>query len=184
MSDVTQILKNIKLGDQQAASELLPLVYGELRKLAEARMSSERVDHTLQPTALVHEAFLRLVGGQQQLWESRGHFFSAAAESMRRILIDHARAKKSSKRAAPSESSALPKREDSILDDPERLLELNEALCKLEREDAQIAELIRLRLFAGLTLKDAASVIGISKSTAHDWWKYAVNWFRVELQDA
>lgn len=184
MSDVTLILQKIEAGDQHASEDLLPLVYEELRKLALARMSNERTDHTLQPTALVHEAYLRLVGGQAQLWESRGHFFGAAAEAMRRILIDHARAKMSSKRAPPPAFVDVSNPETPLINDPERLLELDEALTKLEGEDGQIAELIRLRLFGGLTLKDAAAVIGIPKSTAHDWWKYALNWFRVELQDA
>lgn len=184
MSDVTLILQKIEAGDQHAAGDLLPLVYEELRKLATTRMSAERIDHTLQPTALVHEAYLRLVGGQSELWESRGHFFAAAAEAMRRILVDHARAKNSLKRSPSSTAPRTSKSESSRLDDPELLLELDEALTKLEADDSQIAELIRLRLFAGLTLKDAAAVIGIPKSTAHDWWTYALNWFRVELQDA
>ena len=183
MSDVTIILQKIRAGERHAAKDLLPLVYDELRNLAAARMSAERTDHTLQPTALVHEAYMRLVGGQSQVWDSRGHFFAAAAEAMRRILIDHARAKNSAKRNSARELPGASPAEPSLINDPQRLLELDEALSKLECADSQVAELIRLRLFAGLTLKDASDVMGIPKSTAHDWWKYAVNWFRIELQD-
>jgi RNA polymerase sigma factor (TIGR02999 family) len=183
MSDVTIILQKIDSGDQQAANDLLPLVYEELRKLAHSKMSPEAADHTLQPTALVHEAYMRLVGGQPQMWQSRGHFFSAAAEAMRRILIDSARARKGQKR---DRGASLPMPEsgkESILNSPERLLELDEALSKLEKEDAQLAQLVRLRLYAGLTFADLASTLDISNSTAHEWWTFALKWFQIELQD-
>ncbi len=185
MSDVTLILNRIEAGDRQAAGDLLPLVYDELRKLAAARMANERTDHTLQPTALVHEAYIRLVDGDIPKWESRGHFFAAAAEAMRRILVDSARFKSRQKRnklnqAGRGESFSS----QSILESPERLLELDDALTKLGQQDALIAELVRLRLFAGLSIQDAAQAMGVSQSTAYNWWKYAVSWFQLELGEA
>ena len=185
MSDVTLILQKIELGDRQAATDLLPLVYDELRKLAGSRMDNERADHTLQPTALVHEAYLRLVDGDVPKWESRGHFFAAAAEAMRRILIDSARARARKKR----DSSGAPVDVDnlgdlSFLDSPERMLELDDALSKLQEQDASVAELVRLRLFAGLPIEDAARAMGVSRSTAYNWWNYAVSWFRLELGES
>jgi len=184
MSDVTLILQKIESGDRHAAKNLLPLVYEELRKLAGSRMDGERADHTLQPTALVHEAYLRLVDGDAPKWESRGHFFAAAAEAMRRILIDSARAKSRQKR---DNSGAPPHVDDlsdlSFVDCPQRMLELDDALSKLQEQDASIAELVRLRLFAGLSVPDAARAMAVSQSTAYNWWNYAVSWFRLELSE-
>lgn len=185
MTDVTLILQKIESGDRHAAKDLLPVVYEELRKLAGARMGGERADHTLQPTALVHEAYLRLVDGDVPKWESRGHFFAAAAEAMRRILIDSARAKARQKRnssGSPVDAENLG--DLSFVDSPERMLELDDALNKLHKQDASVAELVRLRLFAGLSIPDAARAMSVSQSTAYNWWNYAVSWFRLELSES
>lgn len=183
MVNVTQILSNIEPGDRQAPSELLPLVYDELHKLAEVRMNSERLDHTLQATALVHEAYLRLVDVDVvPSWDSRGHFFSAAAEAMRRILIEHARAKKSLKRESKFEAIEL----TNLQDQPqvlsvEELLDLDDLLTKLEGEDPQVAELVRLRVFAGLSNEEAGKILGCSRRTAFRLWQFACAWFEVSL---
>ena len=185
MSDVTLILQKIESGDRLASKELLPLVYDELRKLAGSRMASERADHTLQPTALVHEAYMRLVKDDSPQWDSRGHFFGAAAEAMRRILIESARAKKKHKQEDASFSSLGENvKELSFLDSPKNMLEFDDALTKLEKEDAAIAQLVRLRLFAGLSMSDVARTLGISAPAAYKWWNYAVSWFQLELGDA
>lgn len=181
--NVTQILLRIESGDSQAASDLLPLVYDELRQLAAARMVHERSDHTLQSTALVHEAYMRLVDANDlQDWDSRGHFFSAAAKAMQRILVDHARRKTAAKRggqAARVEMTELI--EDSADATPEQVLELDETLQKLEQEDAVVAELVRLRLYAGLSMTEAAKVIGVSRTTAYEYWDFALSWYSVEI---
>ncbi len=185
MSDVTRILSRIESGDQQASEELLPLVYEELRKLAAARMISERPDHTLQATALVHEAYVRLVDvDQPQRWDSRGHFFSAAAEAMRRILVDNARCKDRPKHGGGLERIELT---ESVLvaDNLQgfELLDLNAALEVLAARDPRKAELVKLRFFAGLTGKQAAQVLGIAESTADLDWAYAKTWLRVEMSE-
>ena len=183
MVDVTQILSKIESGDSQAASDLLPLIYDELRQLAAARMINERSDHTLQATALVHEAYMRLVDSSDvQGWDSRGHFFSAAAKAMQRILVDHARSKAATKRggkAARVEMTELV--EDSANVTPEQVLELDETLQKLEQEDPVVAELVRLRLYAGLSVTEAAKVIGVSRTTAYEYWDFALAWYSVEI---
>ena len=182
MSDVTHILSQIETGDQKASEELLPLVYDELRKLAAARMANERVDHTLQSTAIVHEAYLRLVDVDSvKHWDSRGHFFAAAAEAMRRILIDYARSKARTKRNARFEAVEV----TSLQDQPQtltaaQLLDSDETLQKLEREDAQAAELVRLRVFAGLSVTEAAKVIKVSRTVAYEFWDFALAWFAAE----
>ncbi|WP_417851057.1 ECF-type sigma factor [Thalassoglobus sp.] len=183
MSDITRVLRKFESGDQFASSELLPLVYAELRKLAAQRMKNERFDHTLQPTALVHEAFLRLVDVEQvQTWDSQAHFFSAAAEAMRRILIDHARSKKTKKRDGSVITADMNQiAERSIPLTPEHLLELDEALQKLEADDPQIAELVKLRVYGGLSITEAAKVLGASRATAFRCWKYAKAWFNLEF---
>ena len=183
MSDLTEILSKIEAGDRQASSELLPLVYDELRKLAAQKMASERPDHTLQATALVHEAYVRLMddnsGGD---WDSRGHFFAAAARAMERILVDHARSKAREKRGGNAkrlDMTEFPESAGSLA--PELILELNDALQKLDREDAEIAELVRLKAYAGLSVAESAKVLGISRSKAFEDWDYALAWFAVEL---
>src|SRR5262249_4613948 len=161
----------------KAAAELLPLVYDELRKLAAARMAAEAPDHTLQPTALVHEAFLRLVGEDEELhWDSRGHFFAAAAEAMRRILIDHARRKHRARHGGGRKRVDILEAEFVAEAPSHDLLALDEALARFTATDPQKAELVRLRYFAGLTLEEAAELLGISRPTAVRHWAYARAW--------
>jgi RNA polymerase sigma factor (TIGR02999 family) len=183
MSEVTRILEAIDQGDPQAAEELLPVVYDELRRLAAQKLSHENPGQTLQATALVHEAYIRLVGTENQQWDGRGHFFAAAAEAMRRILVENARRKGAEKHGGgrqrvPLDSSLLS--DDGPLVD---LLALDEALNKLARERAAHAELVKLRYFAGLTGEQAAAVLGVSTTTADRYWSYARSWLRVELAD-
>ena len=182
MSDVTRILNAIGSGNAQAADELLPLVYDELRKLAARRMAQEQPGQTLQPTALVHEAWLRLVGDANPRFEGRGHFFAAAAEAMRRILIDRAREKMSLKRGARGERVSLEELEVAIAADSETLLALDEALAKLSKEDVDSAEFIKLRFFAGLTNEEAAQALKIPERTARRHWSFARAWLFRELQ--
>lgn len=183
IENVTQILSKIDSGDPQAASELLPLIYDELRQLAAARMVHERSDHTLQATELVHEAYMRLVEADDvQDWDSRGHFFSAAAKAMQRILVDHARRKTAAKRGGQAARVNMTELvEDSANVTPEQVLELDETLQKLEREDAVVAELVRLRLYAGLSVTEAAKVIGVSRTTAYEYWDFALSWYSLEI---
>lgn len=184
MADVTQLLQNIDGGDSAAAEKLLPLVYEELRKLASARMATERKDHTLQATALVHEAYLRLVDGERiQNWDSRGHFFAAAAEAIRRILIEQARRK-----AGPKAGGGLRRIELShVVPESAKadcdLLSLNDALDQLEEHDPRVANLVKLRFFAGLTRQEAADALGISLATADNDWAYGKGWLQVALSD-
>ncbi|MEM6688417.1 MAG: ECF-type sigma factor [Planctomycetota bacterium] len=175
MADITEILNRLDRGDQTASEELLPVVYQELRQLAKARMASERSDHTLQTTALVHEAYLRLVDRNQvQRWESKGHFFGAAAEAMRRILVEHARRKLGKQRGGDREKLALdfevPSRQ---VTDPETVLQVSEALDRLADQEPQICELVKLHCFAGFSIVEAAEMLGISKSSAYNHWNYA-----------
>jgi RNA polymerase sigma factor (TIGR02999 family) len=182
MSDVTRILSAIERGDANATDQLLPLVYEELRLLAAQRLSHEPPGQTLQATALVHEAYLRLVGSEPQSWAGRGHFFKAAAEAMRRILIDNARRKKSLKRGAGHQPVDLD--ESALVDDTaafEETLSLDEALAKLTSQDPVKADLVKLRYFAGLTIEQAAQALDISHATAERYWDYARSWLRVEL---
>jgi RNA polymerase sigma factor (TIGR02999 family) len=181
MSDVSQILHAIEHGDPHAAGQLLPLVYDELRKLAAQKLAHERPGQTLQATALVHEAYLRLVDVKKaQHWNSRGHFFAAAAEAMRRILVEHARHKKSIKAGGALQRVELA--DIAARDDPDDdLLLLHEALEKLEKKDNRKAELVKLRFFAGLTNEQAARALGVSTSTADNDWAYARAWLRLEI---
>jgi RNA polymerase sigma factor (TIGR02999 family) len=182
MADVTLILQAIEAGDPRAADELLPLVYNELRRLAAARLSDEKPGQTLQPTALVHEAYLRLVGGStQQDWNSRGHFFAAAAEAMRRILIEIARRKTGPEAGGRHFRVELPDVPDELHRSDLDLLALSEALDKLEAKDARAAELVKLRFFAGLTRHQAAEALGVSVATADNDWAYAKGWLKAEI---
>jgi len=184
MSDVTQILERVEQGDGKAAEELLPLVYEELRRLAAAKMAQEQPGHTLQPTALVHEAWLRLAGGSQSHWNSRGHFFSAAAEAMRRILIEAARRKQSQQRGGHLHKTELDENA-VVLDRPaDELLAVNEALEKLGLQDPLAANLVKLRYFTGMTLPEAAEALDISPRTADRTWAYARSWLREEMEGA
>jgi RNA polymerase sigma factor (TIGR02999 family) len=179
---VTRILNAIGSGDARAADELLPLVYEELRKLAAHRMAREQPGQTLQPTALVHEAWLRLVGDANPRFEGRGHFFAAAAEAMRRILIDRARQKLSLKRGARAERVNLDELEVATAADDETLLALDEALARLAREDPDSAQFIKLRFFVGLTNDEAAQALGIPERTARRHWNFARAWLHRELR--
>jgi RNA polymerase sigma factor (TIGR02999 family) len=182
MSEVTRILSAIEGGDPQAADQLLPLIYDELRKLAVQKLAQEKPGQTVQATALVHEAYLRLVDTEKvQQWNSRGHFYAAAAEAMRRILVDNARRKKAARRGGNRRrldldvvAPAAPRLSDD-------LLALDEALAKLAEKDRTKAELVKLRYFAGLTMEQTAEALGISLATASRWWNYARAWLHQEI---
>lgn len=176
MSKVTQILTAIEKGDTKAANMLLPLVYEELRRLAAHKMSHELPGQTLQATALVHEAYIRLVSSEDRNWNSRTHFFSAAAEAMRRILIDNARRKHRLKRGGGKEKVDLEDAEIAIETSSEDIIALDEALTKLARQDKAKADLVKLRYFAGLTLEQSAEILGLSTTTAKRHWTYARAW--------
>jgi len=182
ISEVTQILDKIEQGDPQAAGELLPLVYAELRKLAAAKMAQEAAGHTLQATALVHEAWLRLVDIEQPKFANRAHFFAAAAEAMRRILIDKARRKKAVRHGGDQQRMDLDNMEIAAPGDDDELLAVNEALDKLALHDKIEAELVKLRYFVGLTLEEAAQVLGISARTADNYWAHARAWLFREIK--
>jgi RNA polymerase sigma factor (TIGR02999 family) len=183
MNEVTRILSAIEQGDPLAAEQLLPLVYEELRKLAAQRLAQERPGQTLEATALVHEAYLRLVDVEQaQQWNSRGHFFGAAAEAMRRILVDRARQKASRKRGGDLARQEIDGLEIGLPEIPEDLVALDEALNKLAATDKTAADLVHLRFFAGLPVPEAAQLLGISPRTADRLWAYARAWLHQELQ--
>jgi len=183
MSDVTRVLDALDRGDPSAASDLLPLVYEELRKLAASRLDREKPGLTLQPTALVHEAYLRLVGpNAERQWNSRGHFFAAAAEAMRRILVESARRKNADKRGGGWERVPLVAEGIPAPETTDDLLALDEALSALEQSDRPAAELIQLRYFAGMTVREAADVLGIAPRTADAVWAYARAWLLDRLQ--
>jgi len=187
MSDITRILSQIEQGDSQAAEQLLPLVYDELRRLAAAKLAQEKPGQTLQATALVHDAYVRLVDVQQvRHWDSRGHFFAAAAEAMRKILVDGARRKAALKRGgvairvdfdkAPADSFAITR--------PDEVLAVHDALGALAAEDSLAADLVKLHYFGGFALEEAAELLGLSRATAYRTWTYARTWLRAALQDA
>jgi RNA polymerase sigma factor (TIGR02999 family) len=183
MSEVTRILSAIEQGDPHAAEQLLPLVYDELRKLAAHKMAREKPGQTLDATALVHEAYLRLVGKDDghKHWDSRGHFFAAAAEAMRRILVENARRKKSRKRGGGRARLDLEDVQPAVPESDPDLLALDEALTKLAAKDKVKADLVQLRYFAGMTSAEAAAILGISKATADRYWAYARAWLHQEI---
>ncbi len=181
MSEVTRILAAIEDGDARAADELLPIVYQELRRLAAQRLSHEPPGQTLQPTALVHEAYIRLVGAENHNWDSRGHFFSAAAEAMRRILIDRARQKQRLKHGGGRQRFDLDDADLASEATATNLIALDEALTKLTNEDGVKADLVKLRYFAGLTVEQAGEILGISRATADRYWAYARAWLYHEI---
>lgn len=183
MGDVTRILAAIEQGDARAADELLPVVYEELRRLAAAKMSQEPPGHTLQATALVHEAYIRLVGSQDQDWSGRTHFFAAAAEAMRRILIDNARRKLRLKRGGGRQKIGLTDAEPAIEGPSDDLIALDEALDRLAEMDKTKADLVKLRYFAGLTLEQAASVLNLPERTAKRYWAHARAWLHREVTE-
>jgi RNA polymerase sigma factor (TIGR02999 family) len=186
MSDVTQILSQIESGDPKAAEQLLPLVYDELRKLAAAKLAQEKPGQTLQATALVHEAYLRLVGSghDKQTWDSRGHFFAAAAEAMRRILVGNARRKLAQKRGGDIARIDVDLNRLAVATDDDRLIALDEALAKFSQIEPVKSELVRLRYFAGLSIKEAAELLGIATATADRYWAYARAWLQQEMATA
>ena len=184
MNEVTRILSAIEHGDPQVAGQLLPLVYDELRKLAAQKLAQEKPGQTLQATALVHEAFLRLVDAKIALrWESRRHFFAAAAEAMRRILIDNARRKRAEKHGGGWTRVDLDEADLVTRSGPDELLDLDDALTALVREDPDAAGLVKLRLFAGLSVEQAAEILGISRAIAYQHWTYARAWLSSRLED-
>ena len=183
MADVTQILSAIEAGDPKAAAELLPLVYDELRKLAAQKLASEKPGQTLQATALVHEAYLRLVEGDEaQHWNSRGHFFAACAEAMRRILVDQARRRLSLRRGGNLQRHPIEDREIEAPEPSVDVLAVHEALERFQGVDATAAQIVKLRYFAGLTIPQAAEALGISPSTADRSWAYARAWLHTALK--
>lgn len=183
MINVTQILGQIDHGDPHSARQLLPLIYDELKRLATARMAAERPDHTLQATALVHEAYARLVGSNSDItWDNRGHFFSAAAESMRRILVENARAKKTKKRCVDPDQMAFTNIDIEPHEPPDDFLDLHDALEQLEQEDERLAQVVKLRFFTGLTITDTADCLGVSDATVVRDWRYARAWLRQKMQ--
>jgi RNA polymerase sigma factor (TIGR02999 family) len=176
MSDVKPVLNGAAQGEAPAVDALLSLVYEELRKLAASRMANEAAGHTLQPTALVHEAWLRLVRGDDKGFENRAHFFAAAAEAMRRILIDHARRKSARKRGGSLERVDLEQIDVPAMAEDDTLLRVNESLDALASEDAKAAELVKLRFFGGLSVEEAAGVLGVTDRTARRYWRFARAW--------
>ena len=191
MSEVTRILSAIEQGDPHAASQLLPLVYDELRKLAAQKLAHETPGQTLQPTALVHEAYLRLVASpkcerqEEPPWDSRGHFFAAAAEAMRRILVESARRKKRAKHGGGRQRVDLdPDQEVEVRPPPDEIIALDEALTRLTEEDPAAAQVVQLHFFAGLSIEQAAEALGVSRATAYRQWSYARAWLRCAIGEA
>jgi RNA polymerase sigma factor (TIGR02999 family) len=182
LSEVTRILDSIQQGDPTAANQLLPLVYTELRKLAAHKMANEQAGHTLQPTALVHEAYLRLTGDGDVHWNGRGHFFAAAAEAMRRILVERARRKHRIRHGGGQRRIDIEHLDVAIASDDEQLLAVNDALDKLAERDKEGADLIKLRFFAGLSNVEAAKALGIPERSAKRVWAYARAWLYEELK--
>ena len=185
MSDVTQILSAIEQGDAQAAERLLPLVYDALRRLARHKMRQEKPGQTLEATALVHEAYLRLVGDSAAArWNSRGHFFAAAAEAMRRILIESARRKQAQRHGGGAQRMDLAEIDLASRTTPDELLALDESMSKLADEDPAAAKIAMLHVFAGLSVEQAGQLLGISRATAYRQWTFARAWLRTEMQDS
>jgi len=181
MSEVTRILTAIERGEAKSTDELLPLVYDELRRMAAQKMSAEPAGHTLQPTALVHEVWLKLVDSSSQSWQNRAHFFGAAAEAMRRILIARARRKQTQRRGSGAAHVHVDDLEIATPARDEQLLALDEALNRFAQLEPQQAELVKLRYFVGMTIEEAAEVLGISEATAKRWWTYARAWLYNEI---
>jgi RNA polymerase sigma factor (TIGR02999 family) len=181
MSEVTQVLSAIERGDPHAAEQLLPLVYEELRLLAAQKLAQEQPGQTLQATALVHEAYLRLVGGDGQRWDGRGHFFAAAAEAMRRILIDRARSKQAAQHGGGRQRVDLDEVEPAGRMTDQEVLDLDDALARLREQDPSAADLVKLRVFAGLSVEQAGEALGLPRTTAYRQWTYARAWLRARM---
>jgi RNA polymerase sigma factor (TIGR02999 family) len=182
VSEVTHILNAAGQGDARAANELLSLVYEELRRLAAAKMASESPGQTLQPTALVHEAWLRLTNDKERKWNDRTHFFAAAAEAMRRILVDNARRKRAARHGGAQQRVEMPDIASAVMETDDKVLAVNEALEKFAVLDPQKAELVKLRYFVGMTLEQAAEALGISERTAKRYWAFARAWLHEEIK--
>jgi RNA polymerase sigma factor (TIGR02999 family) len=183
MSEVTRILGAIEQGDTHAAEQLLPLVYDELRQLAAQKLAQEKPGQTLQPTALLHEAYLRLVDTERaQQWNSKGHFYAAAVEAMRRILVEQARRKQAQKRGGQANRQELPESEIAAPQPDEDVLAVHEALERLSAADPVAADLVRLRFFGGLNMQEAADILGMSVRSAHDVWAYARSWLHRQMR--
>ena len=184
-SEVTRILNDLGRDDGHSARDLLPLVYAEMRRLAASKLAHERPGQTLQPTALVHEAYLRLFAeGERQRWDNRGHFFAAAAEAMRRILVESARRKSRVKHGGELQRVELDDHDVPVRPPPEEILALDDALTRLTAEDAAAAQVVQLHFFAGLSIEEAAETLGISRATAYRHWTYARAWLRCTIGDA
>jgi RNA polymerase sigma factor (TIGR02999 family) len=181
--DATQLMRDAAEGNPQAHQELLPLVYNQLRAIAAQRMKRERPDHTLQPTALVHEAFLKLVGPRSTPWAGEAHFFAAAAEAMRQILLDHAKSKGRQKRGGTRAREALNLSDVAALENPGEILALDEALCRLDQQEPEIGRIVRLRFFAGLSIDQIAELLEIAPRTVDRRWQFARAWLFRELAD-
>ncbi|MCI0364711.1 MAG: sigma-70 family RNA polymerase sigma factor [Phycisphaerales bacterium] len=186
-AQVTQILSDISAGRRESAGVLLPLVYQQLRAIAQQRMNQERTGHTLQATALVHEAYLRLVGDGEIRWDHRGHFFAAAAEAMRRILIEHARARARLKRGGPDsprpDLSIADVADLASCDNPEGIIALDEAICRLKEQQPRAADVVRLRFYAGMSVDDTAKALGVSPRTVDLDWSFARAWLYRALRE-
>jgi RNA polymerase sigma factor (TIGR02999 family) len=180
---VSEILKDSARGDERAAAELLPLVYDQLRAMAAERMRLERPDHTLQPTALVHEAFLKLVGDRNKPWAGQAHFYAAAAEAMRQILSDHARGKGRQKRGGDRRQEPLNLLEVASFEDSEEILALDEAICRLEQQEPDAGQIVRLRFYAGLSVDQTAEALNLAPRTVDRRWQFARAWLYRELHD-
>jgi RNA polymerase sigma-70 factor, ECF subfamily len=180
--EVTMLLANMQKGDRDAAGKLMPVIYGELRRLAAHYMRSERPDHTLQPTALVHEAYVRLVENEAVEWQGKAHFMAVAAQLMRRILIDHARGHVAAKRGGRAQKVELEDRFAVNLDHPEELLALDEALTALTQRDARQGRVVELRFFGGLSVEETAEVLGIDPRTVKRDWSAARAWLHRKLR--
>jgi RNA polymerase sigma factor (TIGR02999 family) len=179
----TRLMQEAAGGNEQAAEEILPLVYGQLRAIAAQRMKQERADHTLQPTALVHEAFLKLVGPRTTPWAGEAHFFAAAAEAMRQILIDHAKAKSRVKRGGKRIREAVDLADVATLENSDEILALEEAICRLEQQEPEVGRIVRLRFFAGLSIDQIADLLEIAPRTVDRRWQFARAWLYRELWD-
>lgn len=184
MSDVTRIIEAVAAGKASATDDLLPLVYDDLKRIAGSRFQGESTDHTLQPTALVHEAYMRLVGSKSDCWENRSHFFSAATEAMRRILIDHARGKNRLKRGGGARKFPLdPDFSEDPSSDSQQLLMLDQAISELELLDKQKADLVKLKFFGGMNLHEAGKVLGLSPRTSDRYWAYSRAWLQRNVHE-
>jgi RNA polymerase sigma factor (TIGR02999 family) len=181
LHDITKVLLRAQAGEAQASENLFAILYGELKRIASQQMRNESVSHTLQPTALVHEAYVRMLGGESCTWENRSHFFGAAAEAMRRILIESARSKGRKKRGGNAKRVEFQDAEQSNSPLADEVLDINDAVIALEVEDKELAELVKLRFFAGLMMDQIAEIQGVSKSTVERRWTFAKAWLNRRL---